>query len=153
MLFRSAIDLANIATHVTLLEFLPELKGDKVLQDKLKSFSNVNIVTNAQTLEILGNGTKVTGLIYKDRETNKDIEIQTDGIFIQIGLVANSSVFKDEINVNRVGEIEIDVKCRTAIEGVYAAGDVTTVPYKQIVIAMGEGAKAALSAFEDSLRN
>ena len=149
----AAIDLSSIATEVTVLEFLPELKGDLVLQKKLATLSNVSVVTNAQTSEVLGDGGKVNGLIYLDRSTKEQQQLSVDGVFVQIGLKPNSSVFQELVEVSRFGEIVIDAHCRTNVAGVYAAGDVTTVPFKQIVIAMGEGAKAALSAFEDSIKD
>jgi len=149
----AAIDLANIASHVSIIEFLDELKGDQILQDKLKEFSNVEIITNAATTSIDGDGSIVNGLTYKDRSTDEEKNIQTDGVFIQIGLKPNSTVFKDLVKTNRFGEIEIDQSCRTNVAGIYAAGDVSVVPYKQIVIAMGEGSKAALSAFDDKIKN
>jgi len=149
----AAIDLSSIASEVTVLEFLDELKGDQVLQDKLKELDNVNVITSAQTLSINGDGSKVTSLEFKHRNTEDTETITTDGVFVQIGLVANSKVFSDVVETNRIGEIEIDAHCRTKQAGVYAAGDVSVVPYKQIVIAMGEGSKAALSAFEDKIKN
>lgn len=149
----AAIDLASIAKEVTLIEFMPELKGDQVLQDKLATYPNVRVLKNTQTVEIEGDGTKVTGLGIKDRESGKEEYLKLDGVFIQIGLSANSVPFRDHLQVNRIGEIEIDAHCRTNIPGVYASGDVTTVPFKQIIIAMGEGAKAALTAFEDRIKN
>ncbi|MGL5683661.1 MAG: alkyl hydroperoxide reductase subunit F [Marinifilaceae bacterium] len=149
----AALDLSNIAKEVTIVEFLPELKGDKVLQDKLRNCPNVSIIVNAQSTEVLGNGEKVTGISYMNRKDNSVNTINCDGIFVQIGLVPNSQIIKDIVNVTARGEIQVDATCRTNIPGIYAAGDVTTVPYKQIVIAMGEGAKAALSAFEDSLKD
>jgi len=149
----AAIDLSSIASEVTVLEFLDELKGDKVLQDKLQTLGNVKIITGAATTEVIGDGSKVTALKYKDRRTNEEHSIITDGVFVQIGLKANSQVFADIVQTNRMGEIEIDAHCRTNVPGVYAAGDVSIVPYKQIVIAMGEGSKAALSAFEDKIKN
>ncbi|MBS2097571.1 alkyl hydroperoxide reductase subunit F [Carboxylicivirga linearis] len=148
----AAIDLSSIASEVTVLEFMDTLKGDQILQDKLATMSNVNIITNAQTLGIDGDGQKVTDLKFKDRTTDKEEVISTDGVFVQIGLKANSSVFTDVVETNRMGEIEIDASCRTKQPGIYAAGDVSVVPYKQIVIAMGEGSKAALSAFEDQIK-
>lgn len=148
----AAIDLANIASEVTLLEFAPELKGDQVLQDKLRSMPHVTIRTNVATTEIVGNGTKVTALRLKDRQTDHEALLDLDGVFVQIGLSANSAIFRDHVEVNQIGEIVIDAHTRTSVPGVYAAGDVTTVPFKQIVIAMGEGAKASLSAFEDSIK-
>ncbi|MDU1903447.1 MAG: alkyl hydroperoxide reductase subunit F [Dysgonomonas sp.] len=148
----AAIDLAGICSKVTVIEFLENLKADNVLQEKAKSLPNVEIIMNTQTTEVVGNGEKVVGIQVKDRATEQERVIDLDGIFVQIGLAANSSAFKDKVNTNRFGEIEVDAHCRTDIPGVYAAGDVTTVPYKQIIIAMGEGAKAALSAFEDRIR-
>ncbi|NUQ82792.1 MAG: alkyl hydroperoxide reductase subunit F [Bacteroidetes bacterium] len=146
------IDLSSIASEVTLLEFLPELKGDQILQEKLRSKPNVRIVTSAQTLRIEGTNGKVTGLVFKHRETGEEELLEADGVFVQIGLSANSSVFKSLVEVNRAGEILVDAHCRTNVPGIYAAGDVSVVPYKQIVVAMGEGAKAALSAFEDTIK-
>lgn len=149
----AAIDLSSIASEVTVLEFMDELKGDQILQDKLKNLPNVRTLTSAQTLNIEGNGNKVTGLKFKHRESGKEESIQADGVFVQIGLQANSQVFSEAVDTNRMGEIEIDAHCRTRQAGIYAAGDVSVVPYKQIVIAMGEGSKAALSAFEDKIKN
>ncbi|WP_372647927.1 alkyl hydroperoxide reductase subunit F [Draconibacterium sp.] len=149
----AAIDLSSIASEVTVLEFTEELKGDQVLQDKLKTLPNVTIHTNVQTTAIKGDGNKVVALEYKNKETEKTETITTDGVFVQIGLQANSKVFSEVVDTNRMGEIEIDAHCRTKQAGVYAAGDVSVVPYKQIVIAMGEGSKAALSAFEDKIKN
>lgn len=148
----AAIDLAGICSKVTVLEFADTLKADLVLQEKAKSLANVEIFTNSQTTEVVGNGEKVTGLKVKDRSTEEERTISLDGIFVQIGLAPNSSAFKDIVTTNRFGEIEIDSHCRTDVAGIYAAGDVSTVPYKQIIIAMGEGAKAALSAFDDRIR-
>ncbi len=149
----AAVDLAAIATEVTVLEYNDSLKGDQVLQDKLRTLPNVQIITNAQTAAINGDGAKVRSLSYTDRNTQSTQEINTDGVFVQIGLQANSKVFGDLVPTNRMGEIEVDAHCRTKVPGVYAAGDVSIVPYKQIVVAMGEGAKAALSAFEDKIKN
>lgn len=148
----AAIDLAGICQHVTLVEFLDVLKADSVLVKKLKSLPNVDIIVNARATEIVGGGQSVTALKYRDRPTDEEREVTLDGVFVQIGLVPNSSIAKDIVDTNRFGEIVIDAKCRTSTPGIYAAGDVTTVPFKQIVIAMGEGAKAALSAFEDRMR-
>ena len=148
----AAIDLAGICSKVTVLEFLDSLKADQVLQEKAKSLPNVEIIVNSQTTEVVGNGEKVTGIRVKDRATGEERLLALDGIFVQIGLAANSGVFRDLVETNRTGEIVIDAHCRTDRPGVYAAGDVSTVPYKQIIIAMGEGAKAALSAFEDRMR-
>eukprot|EP01029_Cantina_marsupialis_P014047 TRINITY_DN310_c0_g3_i1.p1 TRINITY_DN310_c0_g3~~TRINITY_DN310_c0_g3_i1.p1 ORF type:complete len:528 (-),score=111.04 TRINITY_DN310_c0_g3_i1:41-1624(-) len=148
----AAIDLSAIATEVQVLEFMDELKGDQVLQDKIKELSNVSITTSAQTLSIEGDGSKVDSIKYKNRKTDQEEVLTTDGVFIQIGLTANSQVFSDIVKTNRIGEIEIDPHCRTNQAGIYAAGDVSIVPYKQIVIAMGEGSKAALSAFDDKIK-
>lgn len=149
----AAIDLSAIAAEVTLLEFADELKGDEVLQEKLKAIANVKILTGVQTLSVDGDGTKVTGLTFKYRNSGETESIAVDGIFVQIGLTANSSIVKDLVPLSPTGEIEVDAHCRTNIPGVYAAGDVSVVPFKQIVIAMGEGSKAALSAFEDKIKD
>jgi alkyl hydroperoxide reductase subunit F len=148
----AAIDLAGICSKVTVFEFLDELKADKVLQEKAKSLPNIEIILSAQTTEVTGNGEKVTGIKVKDRKTGLEYIKELDGIFVQIGLTPNSGVFKNIVNTNRFGEIETDTHCRTNVAGIYAAGDVATTPYKQIIIAMGDGAKAALSAFEDRIR-
>lgn len=148
----AAIDLAGICSKVTLLEFGEELRADGVLQDKARALSNVEIFTMSQTTEVVGNEEKVTGITVKDRRTGEKRTIALDGIFVQIGLSANSAVFADAVERTPQGEIIVDAHSRTSVQGVYAAGDVTTVPYKQIIISMGEGAKAALSAFEDRIR-
>ncbi|MEG0647728.1 MAG: alkyl hydroperoxide reductase subunit F [Bacteroides sp.] len=148
----AAIDLAGICSKVTVFEFMDELKADSVLQEKLRSLSNVEVFTSSQTIEVLGNGDKLTALRIKNRKTEEERVVELDGVFVQIGLTANSSPFNEAVEVNRLGEVIIDAHCRTSVPGIYAAGDVSTVPYKQIIIAMGEGAKAALSAFEDKLR-
>ena len=148
----AAIDLAGICKKVTVIEFMDALKADQVLQDKAYSLPNVEILTFTQTTQVIGNGDKVTALRLKDRATNEERELALDGVFVQIGLSANSTPFKDELEMTRIGEIIIDAHCRTNLPGVYAAGDVSSVPYKQIIIAMGEGAKAALSAFDDRMR-
>ena len=148
----AAIDLAGICRRVTVVEFMDSLKADKVLQEKAKSLPNVEILTSKQTMQVVGNGEKVTAIRLKDRLSGEEQEIALDGIFVQIGLSANSQPFREELEVSRIGEVMIDAHCRTSVPGVYAAGDVSSVPYKQIVIAMGEGAKAALSAFEDRMR-
>lgn len=145
----AAIDLAGIVRSVTVFEFLPELKADKVLVEKVRRTANISVKTNAQTLEVIGNGEKVVGLKYKDRETDEEHQIDLHGIFVQIGLIPNSDPVKTLVDTNSFGEIVVDEKCRTTVKGIYAAGDVTTVPYKQIIISMGEGAKAALTAFEE----
>lgn len=148
----AAIDLAGICSKVTVLEFLDELKADLVLQEKVKSMPNVEIFTSSQMLEVLGNGEKVVGIQLKDRKTEAIRKIDLDGIFVQIGLAPNSGPFREVVETNRPGEIIVDSHCRTNVPGIYAAGDVSTVPFKQIIIAMGEGAKAALSAFDDKIR-
>ncbi|MDR1225084.1 MAG: alkyl hydroperoxide reductase subunit F [Tannerella sp.] len=148
----AAIDLAGICSKVTVLEFLEDLKADNVLQEKLKSFSNVGVYTNSQTTGLIGNNEKIIGIKVKNRGSGEERVIDLDGVFVQIGLKANSTVFKDLVKTNTIGEIEIDRYCRTDVPGIYAAGDVSTVPYKQIIISMGEGAKAALTAFDDRIR-
>jgi alkyl hydroperoxide reductase subunit F len=149
----AAIDLAGICREVVLFEFMDKLKADDVLIRKLETLSNVSTVLNAQTTAIVGNGEKVNGMSYRDRLTDENLTVEVDGVFVQIGLSANSSVFQGLLETNRFGEIVVDDRCRTSRTGFYAAGDVTTVPFKQIVIAMGEGAKAALSSFEDRMRS
>ncbi|MFT4047826.1 MAG: FAD-dependent oxidoreductase, partial [Solimonas sp.] len=148
----AAIDLAGIVRHVTLLEFDGQLRADAVLQRKLLSLPNVRVITSAQTLEVTGDGQKVNGLVYKDRKSGETQAIELEGIFVQIGLLPNSEWLKDTVKLSPRGEVEIDVRGQTSVPGVFAAGDVTTVPYKQIVIAMGEGSKAALSAFDHLIR-
>jgi alkyl hydroperoxide reductase subunit F len=148
----AAIDLSGICREVILLEFNDKLKADDVLIQKLKSLSNVAVITQARSTEVVGNGERVIGLKYQDRATNQEATLNLDGIFVQIGLSPNSSVVKDLVEINRYGEIVVDAKGRTSVPGIYAAGDVTTVPFKQIVIASGEGAKVALTAFEDRIR-
>ncbi len=148
----AAIDLAGIVAHVTLLEFGEELRADAVLQRKLQSLANVTILKMAQTTEVKGDGQKVTGLVYKDRTSEALHEVELEGIFVQIGLLPNSDWLKGTVELSRFGEIIVDAKGQTNIPGVFAAGDVTTVPYKQIVIAVGEGAKASLSAFDHLIR-
>ena len=148
----AAIDLAGICRKVTVIEFADSLKADEVLQKKAQSLANVEIFTSTETTEVIGNGSKMTALRVKDRTTGDEREIGLDGVFVQIGLAANSGPFAEQVETNRMGEIVVDERCRTSVAGVYAAGDVSTVPYKQIVIAMGEGAKAALTAFDDRIR-
>lgn len=149
----AAIDLAGICAHVTVLEFAESLKADQVLVDKLNSLKNVNVLHSSQTTRVLGDGSQVVGLEYKDRRTDESKSLALDGIFVQIGLIPNSASLQGVVELNRFGEIEVDRKGRTSMSGVYAAGDVTTTPYKQIIIAMGEGAQVALSAFEDRTRS
>jgi alkyl hydroperoxide reductase subunit F len=149
----AAIDLAGIVQHVTLIEFGNELRADAVLQRKLRSLPNVKVILSAQTTEIHGDGKKVTGLSYKDRGTNELHRVELEGVFVQIGLVPNTEWLKGTVALSKHGEIEIDAKGQTSVPGVFAAGDVTTVPYKQIVIAVGAGATAALSAFDHLIRS
>ncbi|MDU9406382.1 MULTISPECIES: alkyl hydroperoxide reductase subunit F [Pseudomonas] len=149
----AAIDLAGIVAHVTLLEFADTLRADAVLQKKLGSLPNVTVIKSAQTTEVKGDGQKVNGLVYKDRTTEELHTVELEGIFVQIGLLPNSDWLKGSVELNRFGEIIVDAKGATNIPGVFAAGDVTTVPYKQIVIAMGEGSKASLSAFDHLIRH
>jgi alkyl hydroperoxide reductase subunit F len=149
----AAIDLAGIVGHVTLIEFGAELRADAVLQRKLHSLANVTVITSAQTTEITGDGKRVNGLVYKDRKSEEIKTVELEGVFIQIGLVPNTEWLKGTVALSRHGEIEVDSHGRTSVPGVFAAGDVTTVPYKQIVIAVGEGAKASLSAFDYLIRS
>jgi len=148
----AAIDLAGLVAHVTLIEFDSELRADAVLQRRLASLPNVRIVTSALTTEVQGDGSKVTGLRYKDRNSDAMHDVDLEGVFVQIGLVPNTEWLKDSVALTPRGEIEVDYRGQTSIPGVFAAGDVTTTPYKQIVIAMGEGSKAALSAFDYMIR-
>jgi len=150
----AAIDLAGIVGHVTLIEFDAALRADQVLQDKLRSMPNVDIRLSAQTTEILGDGQRVGGLVYRNRVSGQEHRVELEGVFVQIGLVPNTEWLEDSgVALSKHGEIEIDARGATNLPGVFAAGDVTTVPYKQIVIAMGEGSKAALSAFDYIIRN
>lgn len=149
----AAIDLAGVVTHVTLLEFAPELRADAVLQRKLRSLPNVDIITSAQTTEVTGDGQRVNGLVYKDRTNDEVHTVELEGVFVQIGLLPNTDWLKGTVELSRHGEIIVDAHGRTSVPGVFAAGDVTTVPYKQIVIAAGDGAKAALSAFDHLIRS
>jgi len=149
----AAIDLAGIVAHVTLVEFADQLKADAVLVNKLKSLPNVTIHTNAQTTEITGADGKVNGLKYKDRATGVEHLVPLEGVFVQIGLVPNTEFLRGTVELSKFGEIIVDAKGHTNVPGVFAAGDCTTVPYKQIVIAAGDGAKAALSAFDHLIRH
>ncbi|HAT32577.1 MAG TPA: alkyl hydroperoxide reductase subunit F [Janthinobacterium sp.] len=149
----AAIDLAGLTSHVTLIEFGAELRADAVLQRKLNSLRNVTVITSAQTTEIHGDGSKVNALSYIERETGATKRVDLEGVFVQIGLVPNTEWLKGSLALSRHGEIEVDARGQTSLPGVFAAGDVTTVPYKQIVIAVGEGAKAALSAFDHLIRS
>jgi alkyl hydroperoxide reductase subunit F len=149
----AAIDLAGIVSHVTLVEFDSQLRADAVLQNKLRSLPNVDIITSALSTEVLGDGEKVEALVYTDRLTGNSHRIDLEGIFVQIGLVPNTEWLKGPLQLSPRGEIEVDAHNATNIPGVFAAGDVTTVPYKQIIVAMGEGTKAALSAFDHIIRH
>ena len=148
----AAIDLAGVVSRVTVLEFAPELKADAVLQRKLHSLPNVTVITNAQTTQVNGDGSKVTGINYTDRATGDAQDIALEGIFVQIGLLPNTDWLKGTVELTKFGEVQVDGHARTDIPGVFAAGDCTTVPFKQIVIAAGDGAKAALSAFDHLIR-
>ncbi|MGO1541688.1 MAG: alkyl hydroperoxide reductase subunit F [Luteimonas sp.] len=149
----AAIDLAGIVGHVTLLEFDDKLRADAVLQRKLRSLANVTILTSAQTTRVLGDGKRVTGLVYTDRTGGESREVELEGIFVQIGLLPNTEWLKGTVELSDRGEIVIDGHGRTSVPGVFAAGDCTTTPYKQIVIAMGEGSRASLAAFDHIIRS
>ncbi|SFR85786.1 alkyl hydroperoxide reductase subunit F [Mitsuaria sp. PDC51] len=149
----AAIDLAGIVSHVTLLEFGDALRADAVLVKKLESLPNVVILTQAQTTEFTGTAGKLDGLNYTDRATGEARRIELEGVFVQIGLVPNTEWLRGTVELSKHGEIIVDAKGQTSVPGVFAAGDATTVPYKQIIIAAGDGAKAALSAFDHLIRN
>ncbi len=149
----AAIDLAGIVGEVTVLEFGDSLRADQVLQNKANSMANIRIIKSAQTTEVTGDGQKVNGLSYIDLTTNEIQHIELEGVFVQIGLVPNTDWLKDSsVNLTKFGEIEVDARAQTNIPGVFAAGDATTAPYKQIIISMGSGATAALSAFDHLIR-
>jgi alkyl hydroperoxide reductase subunit F len=149
----AAIDLAGIVGHVTVLEFAEQLKADAVLVRKLRSLPNVTVFTGAQTTEITGDGSKVTGLRFKDRASGLEQTVDLAGVFVQIGLVPNTEWLKGTIELTKYGEIVVDERGATSAPGIFAAGDATTTPYKQIIIAAGDGAKAALSAFDYLIRH
>jgi alkyl hydroperoxide reductase subunit F len=149
----AAIDLAGIVAEVTLLEFDGKLRADEVLQRKLRSLANVRVITSAQSTEVHGAGGKVIALSYRDRGTDTLHRIELDGVFVQIGLLPNTDWLKGSVELSRRGEIEVDARGQTSLAGVFAAGDVTTAPYKQIIVAMGEGAKASLAAFDHLIRS
>jgi alkyl hydroperoxide reductase subunit F len=149
----AAIDLAGIVQHVTLIEFDSQLRADAVLQAKLTSLNNVTIIKSALTKEVIGDGQKVTALRYEDRNNKQSHTLELEGIFVQIGLLPNTDWLKGTIDLSPRGEIIVDAKGETSMPGVFAAGDCTTVPYKQIIIAMGEGAKASLGAFDYLIRS
>ncbi len=148
----AAIDLAGICSHVTIVEFADSLKADSVLIEEAQKLSNVTIITGAAAQEVIGDGEKVTAIRVKSNTSGDEQLITLAGVFVQIGLVPNSELFKDVVEQNKFGEIAVDAHCRTSKKGIYAAGDVTNTPYKQIIISMGEGSKAALSAFDDRIR-
>ncbi len=148
----AAIDLAGVVRHVTLIEFDPQLRADEVLQAKLRSLPNVDVIVSAMTTEVVGDGEQVTGLIYEDRTSGEQRTVELEGVFVQIGLLPNTEWLKGTLELSPRGEIVIDDRGQTSVPGVFAAGDCTTVPYKQIVIAMGAGATAALSAFDHLIR-
>ena len=148
----SALDLAGIVNHVTVFEFMPELKADLVLQERLKTLDNVDVILNAQTTEITGDET-VNGISYIDRETNEEKHVELQGAFIQIGLAPNTEWLGDTVEKNKYGEILVEKNGQTSVPGIFAAGDCTDTPYKQIVVSMGDGATAALGAFDYLLRN
>src|SRR5690606_32468983 len=150
----AAIDLAGLVEHVTLIEFDTKLRADQVLQDKLNSLANTSVIKNALSTEVLGDGSQVTGLKYKDRATDEEHVVELAGIFVQIGLLPNTDFLKgSKVELSNRGEIVINERNETSMQGVFAAGDCTTVPYKQIIIATGEGAKASLSAFDYMIRS
>lgn len=144
----AALDLSGIVRAVTVFEFLPELKADQVLVEQLQKRPNVRVVKNAETKAVLAENGKVTGIEYLDRESKETRQQALDGLFVQIGLAPNSGFLDGLVELNRMGEVVINEKCETSEAGIYACGDVTTVPYKQIIVAMGEGAKASLAGFE-----
>jgi alkyl hydroperoxide reductase subunit F len=148
----AAIDLAGIVSHVTLIEFDSRLRADEVLQRKLRSLSNVRVILSAQTTQVHGENGRVNALSYRDRTSNEQHRVELEGVFVQIGLLPNTDWLKGTLTLSPRGEIEVDARGQTSLPGVLAAGDVTTTPYKQIVIAMGEGSKAALSAFDHLIR-
>ena len=148
----AAIDLAGVVGHVTLLEFDGRLRADDVLQRKLHSLPNVEVIVSALTTEVLGDGQKVTGLTYEDRTSGAVRTVELDGVFVQIGLLPNTEWLEGTVELSPRGEVVIDDRGQTSVPGVFAGGDCTTVPYKQIVIAMGAGSTAALSAFDHLIR-
>jgi NADH-dependent peroxiredoxin subunit F len=148
----AAIDLAGIVAHVTLIEFDAQLRADAVLQRKLATLANVTTLVNAQTTEITGDGQRVNGLVYKDRASGEARQVPLEGVFVQIGLVPNTEWLKGTLELSRHGEIIVDARGQTSLPGVFAAGDATTAPFKQIIIAAGDGAKAALGAFDYLIR-
>jgi NADH-dependent peroxiredoxin subunit F len=149
----AAIDLAGLVSHVTLIEFEPKLRADAVLIRRLESLANASVITGAETTEVIGDGQRVIGLKYKDRASGRMHDLELEGVFVQIGLVPNTDWLKGTVKLSPRGEVEVDARGQTSVPGVFAAGDCTVVPYKQIVIAVGEGAKASLSAFDHLIRS
>ncbi len=149
----AAIDLAGVVAHVTLLEFDNSLRADAVLCAKLASLANVTVLTGALTTAVLGDGERVRGLVYRERASQTDVQLELEGVFVQIGLLPNTDWLRASVALSARGEIEVDARGQTSVPGVFAAGDATTTPYKQIVIAMGDGAKASLSAFDYLIRS
>jgi alkyl hydroperoxide reductase subunit F len=149
----AALDLSGIVNKVTVLEFMPDFRADKILLDQVKKKNNIVMVSNAETQRIVSRSGKVSGIKYRDRSSNKIHEVDLKGVFIQIGLIPNSQFLKNIVELNKYGEIIINEHGETSEEGIFACGDATTVPYKQIIISMGEGAKAALSASDYLIKN
>jgi alkyl hydroperoxide reductase subunit F len=148
----AAIDLAGIVQHVTLLEYADALRADAVLVNRLNSLPNVTVITGAQTTEVLGDGKQLTGLRYIERASGAARELALAGVFVQIGLVPNTGWLQGTVKLSQRGEVEVDERGQTSVPGVFAAGDCTTTPFKQIVVALGEGSRAALGAFEHMMR-
>jgi len=148
----AAIDLAGLVSHVWVIEYDAQLRADAILKAKLQSLPNVTVITAAQTTEITGDGARVTGLAYRDRQSGARHTLELAGVFVQIGLIPNTDWLKGVVKLSPRGEIEVDARGQTSVPGVFAAGDCTVVPYKQIVIAVGEGAKASLGAFDQLIR-
>jgi alkyl hydroperoxide reductase subunit F len=149
----AAIDLAGLVSHVTLIEFDPQLRADAILIRKMMSLPNVTVIAHAQTTEVIGDGQRVIGLKYRDRTSSETHDVELAGVFVQIGLIPNTDWLKGTVKLSPRGEVEVDARGQTSVAGVFAAGDCTVVPYKQIVIAVGEGAKASLSAFDHLIRS
>jgi alkyl hydroperoxide reductase subunit F len=149
----AAIDLAGVVEHVTLLEYDERLRADDVLQRKLRSLPNVDVLVSAGTTEVVGDGAKVTGLRYDDRATGEGHRLDLEGVFVQIGLLPNTEWLEGAVELTDRKEVVVDDRGATSVPGVFAAGDCTTVPYKQIVTAMGAGSTAALSAFDHLIRS
>jgi alkyl hydroperoxide reductase subunit F len=148
----AAIDLAGVVSHVTLIEYDDRLRADEVLQRKVRSLPNVDVILGANTTEVLGDGSRVTGLRYEDRSSGAAHQLDLEGVFVQIGLLPNTEWLSEAIELTDRGEIVVDDRGATSVPGIFAAGDCTTVPYKQIVTAMGMGSTAALSAFDHLIR-